>query len=46
MSAFIVWNARGVANASTATHLKFLVRQYKIQFFAILEPMCSFSNAI
>lgn len=45
MSAFLVWNARGVGNATTTRHLKLIYRKYNIAFLAILEPMLPFNKA-
>ncbi|XP_042019193.1 uncharacterized protein LOC121767055 [Salvia splendens] len=35
---FLVWNAQGVANARTKRHLRYLIREHKILFAAVIEP--------
>ncbi|XP_042026703.1 uncharacterized protein LOC121773851 [Salvia splendens] len=37
-SQFVVWNAQGVANARTKRHLRYLIREHKILFAAVIEP--------
>ncbi|XP_042041323.1 uncharacterized protein LOC121786764 [Salvia splendens] len=40
-SQFVVWNAQGVANARTKRHLRYLIREHKILFAAVIEPQRS-----
>ena len=35
----LIWNARGVANKSTQSTIKFLIKTHKISIMAIIEPL-------
>ncbi|XP_042054516.1 uncharacterized protein LOC121799261 [Salvia splendens] len=37
-SQFLVWNVQGVANARTKRNLRYLIREHKILFAAVIEP--------
>lgn len=45
MLSLIIWKARGVANDSTVAYLNMLVRKYRLDILALLEPMVDFSKA-
>ncbi|XP_042056304.1 uncharacterized protein LOC121800879 [Salvia splendens] len=35
----LIWNARGVANKSTQSTIKYLIKTHRISVFAIIEPL-------
>ncbi|KAL7129126.1 hypothetical protein ABFS83_13G043000 [Erythranthe nasuta] len=39
---FLVWNARGVKNKATQSHLRFICRQHRVNLLVISEPMTEF----